>query len=39
MIQKETYEQPIVEIIEFDLQESIAASTNGAGFWEEIWGG
>lgn len=38
MDKKLVYEQPIIEIIEFALDESIAASGDGAGFFEEIWG-
>lgn len=34
-IVKNTYEAPVIEVIEFDLKDSIAES--GAGYNEEIW--
>jgi len=34
-IVKNTYEAPVIEVIEFDLSDSIA--TSGAGYNEEIW--
>ena len=41
MFEKEKYEKPTVEVVEFELSDSIAESGNGAkglfGF-EEIWG-
>jgi hypothetical protein len=38
MIEKEIYEKPEIEIIEFVLEESIAESS-GALWYETIWGG
>jgi len=37
MDKKLTYEEPIIEIVEFTLKESIAASGDGAGYFEDIW--
>ena len=36
----QTYETPEVEVIEIELENSIAASGDrkGAAFWEELWG-
>ena len=35
---KESYETPIIEIIGFNLRDSIAESgVNGVSLWEEIW--
>jgi len=36
-IVKNTYEAPEIEVIEFDLSDSIAASTNGTAIYEELW--
>ncbi|MFU8793732.1 MAG: hypothetical protein ACNA7K_06890 [Acholeplasmataceae bacterium] len=36
---KETYEKPCVDIIEFVIDDHIAASGNGAMDGESIWGG
>jgi hypothetical protein len=38
MFEKETYEKPEVEVIEFVIEDSIAASGNGAMDGESIWG-
>lgn len=35
-MKKEVYEKPIVEVIEFKVEESIAAS-GGAGYFEELY--
>lgn len=37
MVEKKRYEEPTIEINEFDFEESIAASGVGASLWEEIW--
>lgn len=37
---KKKYETPLIEVVEFVLEESIAASAaKGVGFLEDIWGG
>ncbi|HHT99511.1 MAG TPA: hypothetical protein GXZ79_05460 [Acholeplasma sp.] len=38
-IVKNTYEAPVIEVIEFDLSDSIAASVDGFGamLGEELW--
>ena len=38
MIRK-TYESPEVEVTLFSFEDSIAASGNGVGLMEQIWGG
>lgn len=43
MNNKEIYEAPQIEIVEFEIEEAITSSSNGSSFWgtlgsEEIWG-
>lgn len=36
---KKEYEKPTIEVIAFSFKDSIAASMQGAGLFEQIWGG
>ena len=38
MIEKDIYVKPEIEVIEFEIQDSIAASSVGSTYYEEIWG-
>ena len=38
MKEKDIYVKPEVEIIEFEIEDSIATSANGTTYYEEIWG-
>lgn len=38
MNDKDIYVKPEIEVIEFEIQDSIATSANGASYYEEIWG-
>jgi hypothetical protein len=38
MIEKDIYVKPEIEIIEFEIEDSIATSLNGSTYYEEIWG-
>ena len=43
MKEKKHYEEPTIEIVEFEIEEAIAISAQGTSFWgtlgsEEIWG-
>lgn len=40
---KKPYETPLIEVVEFEVEEAIAQSARGTSFWgtlgsEEIWG-
>jgi len=37
MKEKRYYEEPIIEVTEFEFEDSIAASNVGASLWEEVW--
>lgn len=36
---RKDYEKPYIEVTEFSMKDSIAASMNGASLFEQIWGG
>jgi hypothetical protein len=38
MIEKDIYVKPEIEVIEFEIKDSIATSLNGTTYYEEIWG-
>lgn len=38
MNEKDIYVKPEIEVIEFEIEDSIAASQVGATYYEEIWG-
>lgn len=38
MVDKQAYESPTIEVLEFVLEDGIASS-NGVGLYEDIWGG
>jgi hypothetical protein len=38
MREKDIYVKPTIEIIEFEMEDSIAQSANGTSVFEEIWG-
>lgn len=38
MIEKDIYVKPEIEVIEFEIKDSIAVSNVGATYYEEIWG-
>lgn len=37
MKEKRNYEEPLLEVVEFNFEESIATSTLSTSLWEEIW--
>jgi hypothetical protein len=38
MIEKDIYVKPEIEVIEFEIKDSIADSALGSTYYEEIWG-
>lgn len=38
MKEKLTYQEPIVEVVEIEIENSIAVSGQGVSLWEELWG-
>lgn len=38
MQENQTYETPKIEVVEVNLENSIAVSGQGVSLWEELWG-
>ncbi len=36
-LEHQAYESPEIEVIEINLENSIAASSQGVSLWEELW--
>lgn len=38
---KKMYDSPVLEVVKFSMEDSIATSagTQGVGLWEQMWGG